>query len=108
MSTATKRRIDYGNYGKNALDVSILVTGGARGIGKAIAEAIAEAGSHVAIVDIDIDEAKTADEIAKNLDVQTIAIKTDVTNQEDVDKMIASILNKFGKLDVAFVMQAYA
>lgn len=80
-----------------------LVTGGARGIGKAIAEAIAEAGSHVAIVDVDIEEAKkTADEIATNLDVQTIAIKTDVTNQEDVNKMIDTILNKFGKLDVAF------
>lgn len=79
------------------------VTGGARGIGKAIAEGIAEAGSHVAIVDIDIDEAKkTADEISKNTGVKTIAIKTDVTNPEEVDQMIQAILEKFGKLDVAF------
>lgn len=79
------------------------ITGGARGIGKAIAEALAEAGSHVAVVDIDIDEAKkTADEISKNMGVKTIAVKADVTNPEDVDQMIQVILEKFGKLDVAF------
>ncbi len=43
------------------------VTGGARGIGKAIAFALAEAGSNVAIVDIDMEEAKAAAaEIAKS------------------------------------------
>lgn len=79
------------------------VTGGARGIGKAIATAIAEAGSQVAIVDVDIEEAKkTAEEIANATGVKTIAIKTDVTSQEEVDSMIATILKEFGKLDAAF------
>ncbi|MGN6711235.1 SDR family oxidoreductase [Anaerocolumna jejuensis] len=79
------------------------VTGGARGIGKAISIAIAEAGSHVVIVDVDIDEAKkTAQEISGLTGVKTIAINTDVTNQADVDNMIAIILNEFGKLDIAF------
>lgn len=79
------------------------VTGGARGIGKAIATAIAEAGSHVAIVDVDIDEAiKTSKEIAESTGVKAIAIKTDVTNQADVDQMIDVILKEFGRLDVAF------
>ncbi len=78
------------------------VTGGARGIGKSIATAIAEAGANVAIVDIDIEEAKkTAEEIAK-LGVKTIAIRTDVTDEADVDKMIETILATYGKLDVAF------
>ncbi|WP_070000721.1 SDR family oxidoreductase [Cellulosilyticum sp. I15G10I2] len=79
------------------------VTGGARGIGKAIATAIAEAGSHVAIVDMDIEEAtKTANEIVDTIGVKAIAIKADVTLQEDVDAMMATILDTFGKLDVAF------
>ncbi len=79
------------------------VTGGARGIGKAIAAAIAEAGSHVAIVDVDIDEAiRTSQEIADSTGVKSIAIKTDVTNQADVDHMIEVILKEFGRLDVAF------
>ena len=80
-----------------------MVTGGARGIGKAIATAIAEAGSHVVIVDLDISESeKTAKAIAQATGVETIAIKADVTSQEDVDQMMTTILEKFGKLDVAF------
>lgn len=79
------------------------VTGGARGIGKQIAIALAEAGSNLAIVDIDIEEAqKTAIAITKEQGVQAIAIKADATIQEDVDKMMEAILNTFGKLDVAF------
>ncbi len=79
------------------------VTGGARGIGRMISFALAEAGCDVAIVDIDIAEAeKTAKEISDKEGVQTIAIKADVTNQNDVDMMLATIVDKFGKLDSAF------
>lgn len=81
----------------------IFVTGGARGIGKCVATAFAEAGANVAIVDVDIDEAqKTADEIAKNHGVKTIAIKTDVTDPDQVDSMVSQVVSAFGKLDVAF------
>lgn len=81
----------------------IFVTGGARGIGKSVSIGFAEAGADVAIVDIDIDEAKkTADMIKETCHVNTIAIKTDVTNQADVNKMIETILKEFGRIDVAF------
>jgi NAD(P)-dependent dehydrogenase (short-subunit alcohol dehydrogenase family) len=81
----------------------IFVTGGARGIGKSVATAFAEAGADLAIVDIDIDEAtKTAAWIKNTYNVETIAIKTDVTNEDQVNIMIDTILDKFGKLDVAF------
>ena len=79
------------------------VTGGARGIGKAIAQALAEAGSDLALVDIDMEEAaKTADEIEKNTGVKAIAIQADVTKPEEVDAMIRSIMEVFGHLDAAF------
>ena len=79
------------------------VTGGARGIGKAIATALAEAGSHVAIVDIDMAEAeKTAKVIADSEGVKTIAIQADATSQEDVDAMMDTIMKTYGKLDAAF------
>ena len=81
----------------------IFVTGGARGIGKSVAIAFAEAGADLAIVDIDIEEAtKTAALIKDTYKVETIAIKTDVTNPDEVNKMIEIILDKFEKLDVAF------
>lgn len=82
---------------------AIFVTGGARGIGKSVATAFAEAGADLAIVDVDIEEAKkTAAEIAENNGVKTIAIKTDVTDPAQVDAMVKEVVDTYGKLDVAF------
>lgn len=78
------------------------VTGGARGIGKATATALAEAGADVAIVDMDIQQAeKTAAEIAAATGRKIIAIHADVTNQDDVNAMIQTVLDAFGRIDVA-------
>jgi NAD(P)-dependent dehydrogenase (short-subunit alcohol dehydrogenase family) len=78
------------------------VTGGARGIGKSIAQALAEAGSNVAIVDVDIKEAReTARVISDENNVKTIALDTDVTSPEQVGEMIREVVSAFGKLDVA-------
>ena len=93
MGIIEKLRLD----GKSAF-----VTGGARGIGKSIASALAEAGANVAIVDIDIDEAvKTAEEISR-LGVKTIAVNADVTDPSQVNAMIDEVITAFGKLDIAF------
>jgi len=93
MGILEKMRLD----GKSAF-----VTGGARGIGKSIAVALAEAGANVAIVDIDIDEAaKTAEEISR-LGVKTIAVNADVTNEAQVSAMVDEVVSEFGKLDIAF------
>ena len=82
---------------------SIFVTGGARGIGKSVAAGFAEAGANLAIVDIDIDEArKTAEAIGNATGVKVIAIQTDVTNEEQVTKMVDEVVSTFGKLDAAF------
>ncbi|TPI64869.1 SDR family oxidoreductase [Mesorhizobium sp. B3-1-3] len=79
------------------------VTGGARGIGKAIASALAEAGAQVAIVDLDLDEAKKAcAEISAANSSRLIAIKADITDPRQVNAMIDSILEDFGRLDIAF------
>lgn len=81
----------------------IFVTGGARGIGKSVATAFAEAGAHIAIVDIDIEEAKkTAAELAENHGVKAIAIQTDVTNPDEVNKMIETVVSELGGLESAF------
>lgn len=79
------------------------VTGGAKGIGKSIASALADAGADVAIVDIDIDESKkTADELSGKYGIRALAIKTDVTDPDDVNNMIQTILEEFGTIDIAF------
>ena len=76
------------------------VTGGARGIGKCTATAFAEAGADVAIVDMDIETAKaTAAEIAEKTGRKVIAIKTDVTNEDDVKAMIDQVVSELGGLN---------
>jgi NAD(P)-dependent dehydrogenase (short-subunit alcohol dehydrogenase family) len=94
MGIMEKLRLD----GKKAF-----VTGGARGIGKCIATALAEAGADVAIVDMDLASAeKTAKEIQAANGNKMIAVKANITSQKDVDCMIDTILKEFGRLDVAF------
>lgn len=94
MGILEKMRLD----GKKAF-----VTGGARGIGKRLATALAEAGADVAIVDVDLMEAeKTAKEIQEVNHNKMIAIKADITSPDEVDQMIETILKEFGRLDVAF------
>ncbi len=79
------------------------VTGGARGIGKSVAYALAEAGADIVIADVDLDESeKTCEEIAKATGQKLIAVKTDVTSQDSVNELIKIILDTFGKLDIAF------
>ena len=88
---------------KMRLDVKCaFVTGGARGIGKSVSEAFAQAGADVAIVDMDISEAKkTALEIASATGRKVVAIEADVTSKEQVDRMVDTVVNEFGKLDIA-------
>ncbi|KRL81528.1 SDR family oxidoreductase [Secundilactobacillus paracollinoides] len=79
------------------------VTVGAQGLGKAMATGLAEAGADVAIVDINGDKAQaTADEIAKDTGRKTIAVATDVTDQDQVEDMIKTVVDKLGGLDAAF------
>lgn len=79
------------------------VTGGARGIGKSVALALCEAGADIAIVDMDLDEAqKTAQWLADETGRSVIAIRTDVTDQPDVNRMIDRVLEAFGQIDIAF------
>ena len=84
-------------------DKKIFVTGGAQGIGKAIAQAVCEAGADVAIVDINGEKAAaTAAEIAASTGRRVIAIPTDVTDPAQVDAMMETFLAAFGRLDAAF------
>lgn len=78
------------------------VTGGARGIGKAVATGFAQAGANIVIADLDLEEAQNTCKLLEQEGVQTLCVKTDVTSQESVNEMIAAIDQKFGRLDIAF------
>lgn len=78
------------------------VTGAARGIGKASATALCEAGADIAIVDLDIKEAeKTAKELAAATGRDVFAVACDCTDPDQVNAMIETILARYGRLDIA-------
>lgn len=74
-----------------------LITGAARGIGLAFAEAYVREGARVAIADIDIARARaSAAEIGK----AAIAVEMDVTRQDSIDAGIAATVNALGRIDI--------
>lgn len=76
---------------------SALITGAARGIGRAFAEAYVREGARVAIGDIDVARAKgTADAIGD----AAIAVAMDVTQQESIDAAVAETADAFGQIDI--------
>ncbi len=78
-----------------------IVTGGSRGIGKACALELARAGYDVVINYAGNSDAaeKTVDEI-KALGVDSAAYKFDVSNKEEVEKNMAEIISKYGRVDI--------
>jgi NAD(P)-dependent dehydrogenase (short-subunit alcohol dehydrogenase family) len=74
-----------------------VVTGAARGIGRAICERYVVEGAFVFVTDLD--EAK-AQAVAASLGAQAAALKLDVTSQDSIDAMIAAVVARQGRLDV--------
>ena len=72
-----------------------LITGAARGIGRAFAEAYIAEGARVAIADIDLDRARqTADEIG------AVAVHMDVTRQDSIEAGVGEAIAALGHLDI--------
>ena len=77
-----------------------LVTGGARGIGKTIAEDLAKKGVNLAIADV---SAESASETAKELaarGVRTQSLRLDVSKSDQVVKAFEDIVREFGRIDI--------
>ena len=78
-----------------------VVTGAARGIGRASAFALARDGADVVIGDIDNETAQqTAEEIATETGVQAIARRLDVRDLENVKGLVAEVTDLFGGIDI--------
>jgi 3-oxoacyl-[acyl-carrier protein] reductase len=76
------------------------VTGGARGIGKAICQRLADEGASLAIVDIMLDVAETTAAEFRAQGVNAMAFAANVAKPEDADSTVAAVLEKFTKLDI--------
>jgi len=79
-----------------------VITGGSRGIGKAIAEKFAENGYNLVInyVSDSTNVEEISKEIKKENNIEILFIKTDVTDFNACEDMVKQAINKFGKIDV--------
>ncbi|MBZ4664346.1 MAG: 3-oxoacyl-[acyl-carrier-protein] reductase [Caloramator sp.] len=76
-----------------------IITGAARGIGKATAEKFLKEGASVVICDINQEQVDTAVNELKAISENVIGVKVDVTNRAEVDEMVRLTVEKFGKVD---------
>lgn len=74
-----------------------VVTGGARGIGRAIAERYVAEGAKVAVADLLGDEASA---LATSLGDAAMAVPLDVTSMESIDAMVKAVVDRFGGIDI--------
>lgn len=77
-----------------------IITGSGRGIGKAIAEALAENGANVAICDIDEAQAAQTAEAIKAKGVETLSGKVNVADAADFQAFINRVVEAWGRVDI--------
>ncbi len=97
-----RRAIASGAKAGRAEGKVAVVTGGAQGLGLEIAQALARAGAHVVLADINADGASAAaeainDSLGKNM---AISLAMNVADGESVARAIAAVVRKFGGLDL--------
>ena len=77
-----------------------LVTGAAQGIGKAAAQALAEAGATVVVADIAGDKAEAAADEIRAGQHRALSIQADVGDVTDIDRMVRRVVEAYGQIDI--------
>ncbi|MDQ0340891.1 gluconate 5-dehydrogenase [Caldalkalibacillus uzonensis] len=77
-----------------------IVTGGGRGLGAQMAEALAEAGANVVVCSRKLEACQDVSEQLQAKGVQTLALKCDVTQPDDVQEVVKTTMDQFGSIDI--------
>jgi NAD(P)-dependent dehydrogenase (short-subunit alcohol dehydrogenase family) len=78
----------------------IVVTGGSRGLGAAISRVLGMAGARMVLADIELERARDHAAALGQLDIDAIALPLDVGNEQQVRNLMASVRERYGRLDV--------
>ncbi len=77
-----------------------IVAGGGQGIGEGIVKCLAEEGANIAVVDINGDNASKVVDGVKAMGRKALAITADLTNDNEVTRVVKETIDFFGKIDI--------
>jgi 3-oxoacyl-[acyl-carrier protein] reductase len=77
-----------------------VITGGARGIGRAVARSLAAGGARVVLGDILEEELNRSAQEIRALGGEAVAVKADVTRDEDVERLMDTAIEMFGSINI--------
>ena len=84
-----------------------IVTGGAKGIGRAYSIGLAKEGAKVCIADIDFDAAKMVSDRIIEAGGEALPVRVDVSDEKEVEMMAKACYERFGSIDILINNAAY-
>ena len=84
----------------NLTDKIAIVTGAGQGIGKAIAIRLANAGANIAILDLNMEAAKSVAREIEGTGGSAMPVQADVTHSNDVNAAVEKVISTFGRVDI--------
>jgi len=81
-------------------DKIAIITGGGQGLGREYALRFCKEGAKVVIAEINLENAKKVEKELLDLGGEALAIKTDVSSEEEITSMVEKTVEKFGKIDI--------